>query len=200
MHILNPLGNSDFHHPECSEPEGKGQPSATTHVNGTPFRGPLRSSAEAQWTLSSAISWVNNVTTPLVLICKGVPLSIKGPLSVLVTGKAGTPKGTCETQGKWSSAGPSLSLLGEPGLGNLPAPPKPARCPLHKGLALAPRGPDTAGTSWEASPACLGQLQATGCLRPCICLASSWTARGCPPPYRLEGPPGEEVCSAPPDR
>lgn len=107
MHILNPLGNiSDSHHPEGPESEGKGQPSATTHVNGTSFRGPLRSSAEAQWTLSSAIFWVNNITTLLVLICKEAPLSIKGPLSVLVTGKAGNPKGTCETQGKWSSAGP----------------------------------------------------------------------------------------------
>lgn len=98
----------------------------------------------------------------------------------------------------WGSAGPSLSLPREPGgLGSLPASQKPARSPSLKGLALAVWGPDAAGTSWEAFPACLGRLLPAGCLRPWICLASNWMVLGCPPPYRLEERPAEEVCSAP---
>lgn len=34
------------------------------------YSGPLGSSAEAPWTLSAAIFWVNDVTIPLIFICK----------------------------------------------------------------------------------------------------------------------------------
>lgn len=169
--------------------------SQTAHVNGTPFGGPPEKLSRGTVDTRSVLLFSGSATSPSLLSSsvQGAPLSLKGPLWVLVTGKAGNPKGTCEIQGKWVGLSRALP---EPALGtrrsrNLPTTRRPALSPSLKGLALAPWGPDAAGASWEAFPACRGQLQAAGCLPPWVCV---------PPvevPMGSKGPPGEEVSPAP---